>query len=332
MKHFKWSFIILTVGLVASFLWGGVPALVLTVILTILEISLSFDNAIVNTTVLKTMSERWQKLFLTWGILIAVFGVRLVIPILIVALVASLNPLEVIILAIQDPVAYSKHLTNVHASISAFGGIFLILVFLSFFFDQKKDIHWLGGFEKKLTQIGKFGPINIVITLLILWAAINFTADAEKNQVMIAGIIGMILYIFLKTITNILNKKNKTPEHLIRHTGLTSFLYLEVLDASFSLDGVIGAFAITKDIVIVLLGLGIGAIFVRSLTIFFVHHGVLAQYRFLEHGAHYAIGALGFVMLSAIVIPIPEIITGLIGISFIGLALLSSIRHNRKIS
>lgn len=330
MKHFTWSFIVLAVGLVASFLWGGAPAFVLTLILTVLEISLSFDNAIVNTSVLKTMSELWQKRFLTWGILIAVFGVRLIIPILIVTLVANINPLAVIILAIQDPAAYSKHLTDVHGSISAFGGIFLILVFLSFFFDQKKDIHWLGSFEKKLTQIGKFGPINIVISLLILWGAISFAPPAEKNHVMIAGLIGIILYILLRTITNVLNRKNKSPEHLIRHTGFTSFLYLEILDASFSLDGVIGAFAITKDILIVLLGLGIGAMFVRSLTIFFVHHGILTHYRFLEHGAHYAIGALGFVMLSAIVVPIPEIITGLIGVSFIGLAFFSSIRYNRQ--
>jgi hypothetical protein len=108
------------------------------------------------------------------------------------------------------------------------------------------------------------------------------------------------------------------------------FLYLEVLDASFSFDGVIGAFAITNDIVVIALGLGVGAFYVRSFTIYLVNKGTLSEYVFLEHGAHYAIGALAILLFASMKFEIPELVTGLVGISFIGAALLSSIKLNRK--
>jgi len=106
-------------------------------------------------------------------------------------------------------------------------------------------------------------------------------------------------------------------------------LYLEVLDASFSFDGVIGAFAITKDIIIIMIGLGVGAWFVRSMTIYLVEKGTLSAYIYLEHGAHYAIGALALIMIASVKFHIPEVITGLIGIAFIGLAFMSSVKHRR---
>ena len=115
----------------------------------------------------------------------------------------------------------------------------------------------------------------------------------------------------------------------VKRAGIAGFLYLEVLDASFSFDGVIGAFAITKDVVIIMLGLGIGAMFVRSLTVYLVNKGTLDEYVFLEHGAHYAIGALAIIMLLSMEYHIPEAVTGLVGIAFIGLALISSIRRRR---
>jgi hypothetical protein len=106
------------------------------------------------------------------------------------------------------------------------------------------------------------------------------------------------------------------------------FIYLQFLDASFSLDGVIGAFAMSKDIVIIMLGLGAGAMFVRSLTVWMVRKGTLDQYRYLEHGAHYGIGALAVIMLISMVHHVPEVVTGFIGIGFIVLSLVSSIQHN----
>jgi hypothetical protein len=103
-----------------------------------------------------------------------------------------------------------------------------------------------------------------------------------------------------------------------------------VLDASFSFDGVVGAFAISSDILQITLGLGIGAMYIRSLTVFLVRKGTLDDYVYLEHGAHYAIGALAVILLVGIKYHIPEIVTGLIGVAFIGLALGSSILRNRR--
>ena len=113
-------------------------------------------------------------------------------------------------------------------------------------------------------------------------------------------------------------------------TGLVSFLYLELIDASFSLDGVLGAFALSKDIIIISIGLAIGAMFVRSLTIMLVEKKTLKQFLYLEHGAHWAIGALACLMLVSTVKEIPEAVTGGIGLAFILAALFSSIMHNKK--
>lgn len=326
MKHFKGSLVITLVGLSAAFFWGGINALVLTLMLSVLEISLSFDNAVLNSSVLQKMDERWQARFLTWGILIAVFVVRFLLPVIIVALVTHLGVLDMLSLAINKPSEYSKLLEETKSAISSFGGIFLLLVFFSFIFDQKRDIHWLGQFEKKLNAIGKKGSMEIILTLFVLLIVQAWLPDSEKLRVIVAGSIGIILFVLLNSLTALLNRNVSK----LKHTGLVQFIYLEVLDASFSLDGVIGAFAITKDVVIILIGLTIGAVFVRSLTLFLVHKGTLSKYRFLEHGAHYAIGALAIIMLISTKIHVSEIITGLIGVSFIGLSFLSSIHHNRQ--
>ena len=113
-------------------------------------------------------------------------------------------------------------------------------------------------------------------------------------------------------------------------SGLGGFLYLNVLDASFSFDAVIGAFALSNNMVVIALGLSIGAMFVRSLTLLLVQKGTLAQYRYLEHGAFWAIIALGAIMLLSARFEIPETITGLIGATLIGISLWWSMRHNRR--
>ena len=129
---------------------------------------------------------------------------------------------------------------------------------------------------------------------------------------------------------------NGGPSELAKASGKAGFflfLYLEVLDAAFSFDGVIGAFAITTDPILIALGLGlIGAMFVRSLTVFLVRKGTLQDYVYLEHGAHWAIGALATILLVGIGFHVNEVVTGLIGVAFIGAAFLSSIMRNRKLA
>lgn len=351
MRTFGWSFGITAVALTVAFFYGGVEALILCAILGVLEVSLSFDNAVVNARILEKMSAFWQKMFLTVGILIAVVGMRVAFPLLVVGVTANLNPVEAIQLAlakgdILTPGSYAYLLHDAHPQIAAFGGVFLLMLFLDFMFEERQ-LHWLTWLEKPLAFVGRLHGASIAIALMILIASSYMVRPGKEVDVLIAGILGMITYLLVTGLGNLFNvdadehespeaavlakKNNKGVGTAVGKAAFMLFLYLEVIDASFSFDGVIGAFAITSDPIIIALGLGlIGAIFVRSLTVFLVREGTLDDYEYLDHGAHWAIGALAIILLLTISIEINEVITGLIGVVFIGAAFLSSIVRNKR--
>ncbi len=347
MRHFYIDFIFTAIALMVAAWWGysngGIGGMLstlsITAILAVMEISLSFDNAVVNASVLKRWDAFWKMIFLTVGILIAVFGMRLVFPIVIVAVTADLAMTEVISLALNNPEEYSAKLLAHHAEIAAFGGIFLLLVFLNFVFDDK-DVHWFHWLESRLAKFGKVDAMSVFIALIVLMVAVSFANDLQAAAVLIAGVWGILVYLGVQVISGMLEGDleeeldedgNSTGEvtSAILRGGIIGFLYLEVLDASFSFDGVIGAFAITNDVIVIMLGLAIGAMFVRSMTIFLVDKGTLDEFIYLEHGAHYAIGALAIIMLLSVKFHVPELITGLIGIAFIAWALLASLKHRK---
>ena len=350
MKHFRISFLVTFVCLAVAGWWGythggwsaALTALGVAVILGIMEVSLSFDNAVVNASVLKTWDEFWQKLFLGVGIIIAVFGMRLLFPLVIVAQAADLGLLEVWNLALSDPKQYSAHLTAHHAEVAAFGGMFLLLVFLNFLLDDTKEMHWLGHIEQKIGALGKVSSISVMIALGTLMGCLGLVEEAQKMVVLMAGLWGILIYVGVDTISSLLEKDTAEDAagtngatganvgELVKRGGIGAFLYLEVLDASFSFDGVIGAFAITNDVVIIMLGLAIGAMFVRSMTVYLVKQGTLDEFVYLEHGAHYAIGILAVIMLASMKYHIHEVFTGLIGVAFIVASLYSSIKHRRE--
>ncbi|MBI4079986.1 DUF475 domain-containing protein, partial [Candidatus Kaiserbacteria bacterium] len=126
--------VVAVLAIVAAYFLGGVTALFTVVLLAILETTLSFDNAVVNAKVLQRMEPIWQKRFLQWGIPVAVFGTRFVLPIFIVSIAAGLTPLLVLDLALFDPIQYGLYLEEAHVAIAAFGGAFLLLVSLKYFF------------------------------------------------------------------------------------------------------------------------------------------------------------------------------------------------------
>lgn len=332
MEHFKLSIFITIACLVAAFLWSGLEAAFLALILGFLEVSLSFDNAVVNASVLKRMDPVWQMRFLTWGMLIAVFGMRLVFPVAIVAFATGSGVVEVTNMALKDPMQYAQHLQNSHTLIASFGGTFLLLVAFSFLFDDERDILWLDHLEEKLQALGKVDAIGTTVTLGALLVTYNLVLPEHQHDVLMGGIWGIFLYGLVSSLDRFFQTDEETEvlADAAKKSGMMAFMYLELLDASFSFDGVIGAFAITRDIVIIMLGLGIGAMFVRSLTVLLVNKGTLDEYIFLEHGAHYAIGALAIIMLISTFQHIPEVFTGLIGATFIGLSLFSSIRDKQK--
>ncbi|MEV0846019.1 DUF475 domain-containing protein [Streptomyces sp. NPDC049954] len=359
LKTFGWSFVITALGLVAAVFYGGWTAFGVVAILVVLEISLSFDNAVINAGILKKMNAFWQKIFLTIGVLIAVFGMRLVFPVLIVSVSAKIGPYSAVDLAINDKDRYQELVTDAHPSIAAFGGMFLLMIFLDFIFEDR-DIQWLKWIERPLAKLGKVEMLSVCIALIVLLvSSMTFAAHAhqhggvheDKGQtVLIAGIAGLITYLVVGGLSGFFENKLEEEEEaeeeaekaarrqgkpvilLAGRAAFFMFLYLEVLDASFSFDGVIGAFAITNDIVLMALGLGIGAMYVRSLTVYLVRQGTLDDYVYLEHGAHYAIGALAILLLVTIQYEIPEVITGLIGVVLIALSFWSSVRRNRTLT
>ncbi|MEE3850283.1 DUF475 domain-containing protein [Gordonia sp. LSe1-13] len=368
VRIFGLSIVVTLAALAAAFLYQGWTGLALCAILGILEISLSFDNAVINATVLERMSMFWQRMFLTVGILIAVFGMRLLFPLAIVWITGGLAPIEALRLALNPPPdgadhfpdgspSYETILLEAHPQIAAFGGMFLLLLFLNFMLADR-SLTWLSWIERPLRRLGQIDQITVVIAAIVLVVIAEYLApDETRATILISGLLGMITYLLVNGLSTLFQRRQpgmSEPETsqaetsepgtsqpgtrrpapataAVGRAGFFLFLYLEVLDASFSFDGVIGAFAITSDPIIIALGLGfIGAIFVRSITIYLVRQGTLGQYRYLEHGAHWAIGALAVILLVSVHIHINEVVTGLIGVVFIGAAFASSVYANRR--
>ncbi|MDB6096470.1 MAG: hypothetical protein JWM09_748 [Francisellaceae bacterium] len=319
MSLFLFPILISLAALSILFYSQGSSALILALVLSILEISLSFDNAILNASMLKNMSAFWRKCFLTWGIFIAVIIIRFILPILIVCLTADLSPIQVLTLILYKPLLYSEYLMSAHPLINAFGGSFLLLVFLSYL--QKKFFHnhnTLFYFIK--TEILKTIPVVIAITMVI-----KNTPFAISLNIINGALTGVGLHFLIEYLVNFINKKNPLLPVNPTNIGLSGFLYLELLDASFSLDGVIAAFALTSNFMVILVGLGIGALFVRSFTIKLSHSNTFLKLRFLEDGAYYAIGNLSCWMLINIVHPIHEYISGLSCMGIIAISVIASL-------
>ncbi len=360
LRIFGWSFGLTLLALAGALWLGGPEALLIVAILIVLEVSLSFDNAVINATVLVRMSPLWQKIFLTIGIAIAVFGMRLVFPLLLVGITASLNPVEVIQLALEGgPVdqvgTYAFLLEEAYPSIAAFGGMFLLILFLEFILEEREHT-WLTWIERPLARIGKLDQLAVVLAIGLLVIAAETWAGDNAQTVLVSGLLGTVTYIAVNGLGQLFESQgilahqdgddapdpvakgsssNGGPTPLVVATGKAAFflfLYLEVLDASFSFDGVIGAFAISQDIFIIATGLGVGALYIRSLTVYLVRQGTLDDYVYLEHGAHWAIGALAVILLVGIGYHVNEVVTGLLGVAFIAAAFLSSIMRNRKLA
>ncbi|HIP50879.1 MAG TPA: DUF475 domain-containing protein [Campylobacterales bacterium] len=321
MKHFRSSIIVTIIGLLLALYIGGLHALYIVILLSILEISLSFDNAVVNVKVLETMEPKWQERFITYGIPIAVFGMRFLFPIVIVAVAGGLGLWETFDLAFNDAKGYHAKLTEVEELIFAFGGSFLLMVFLNFLFDTERKEQWIETIEDSdvIKGMGKISSIQMLISMAIGQTLVFITAD---YKIALAYFTGLVLYSIIASLDDLFNTNGV-------RSGVMGFLYLEVLDASFSFDGVIGAFAMSSNIFIIMIGLGIGAIFIRSLTLYMLRQKTLEEFRYLEHGAHYAILVLAVIMLVKIFFHVDELIIGTVGIAFIALSAYHSIKANK---
>jgi len=339
LRYFIWPFIVTAIGLALG-LWlgwastgtfaGTLSIFFIVCVLVVLEISLSFDNAIVNANKLKQMSPIWQRRFLTWGIVIAVFGMRIIFPIAVVAIAAHIKPIAALRLALAEPATYAAIMDEARIGIAAFGGTFLMMVALGFFFDQEKEIHWVVALEARISGVASLRGVEMVTILVLILVFGSLIETAERLTFITAAVWGLVTFQTVDVLGSVLDRRNSAVA-VTAQGGLGAFLYLEVLDASFSFDGVIGAFALTQNLLVIAIGLGIGAMYVRSMTIMLVQKGTLTQFRYLEHGAFYAILILSIIMYAQSLVHVPEVLTGLVGAVTIGLALWSSIRFNRVV-
>lgn len=311
-SYFKTSFAvsILAIAGTSALGWfeGGMNLLIAyaiaTVMLGMTEFSVSLDNAAVNAKYIAKMNERSKHWFLTWGMVIAVFGMRFALPILIVAAAAGINPIAATVMAFTDPAAYQHHIESVELLIYGFGAGFLLMVALEFFFNGEKDHHWIPGIEHLAAFVGKFPHVQILIAIPMIVAAGAFAPAGINGQTLsLSGFGGMLLFYAIRGLKEILEAMEKEKEAQMVASGarlmLGSLIFLEVLDASFSFDGVVAAFAITNNFLVITAGLGlIGAMFVRSLTVYLVDKGTMSELKYIEHGAFWGIAWLVCAMIA----------------------------------
>jgi hypothetical protein len=329
-SYFRWSFISAIAAVLFGFWYAGPAGAWTIAVLAILETSLSFDNAVVNASVLNGWSSKfWRNLFIYFGIFIAVFVMRLYFPMLIVSLSTGLGIKEAFYLALDHPAEYATALTSAHHEVAAFGGCFLMMVALQFFLDAEKECHWIPGVEAMLSKLGKYEvAVEAGISLSVLMATASLFDGVEKSEFVAAGVYGFIVYIVAKLAGQVLSDGADDGKKVAQ--GVGGLMYLEILDASFSFDGVIGAFAISDNLFVIMAGLGVGAMFVRSMTIYLVEKGTLSEFRYLEHGAFWAIAALAVIMFIGVKVEIPEWFTGFIGAGLIVAAVICSHIMNKR--
>ncbi|HNP79382.1 MAG TPA: DUF475 domain-containing protein [Candidatus Pacearchaeota archaeon] len=298
-------------------------SLVIIIGLCIFETLCSIDNAIVNANVLKTVSDKYRKIFLFWGIIFAVFVVRGLLPFLIVWITdPSLSFIDVIAASFTSNDMVAESLEASKPLLLLGGGAYLFLVFLSWLFLEEKNCLLL--VERFIHRQGVW---FYAIASLFTTATVYFAL--KVNPILaLALTIGVSAFF----ITDGFKKSAEEKEKELMQGNLSAWsklLYLEVLDASFSIDGVIGAFAFTTSIPLILIGNGLGAFIVRDLTLKGIDK--ISQYAYLKNGAMYSIGVLGSIMiLESFGQEFPFWLVPLCTISILSLFFYVSVKENKK--
>ena len=173
----------------------GLQAAWITLVLLLLEISLSFDNAVVNARVLERLTPGQQRFFLSWGLVIPVFGVRFLGPLVLVSLAGHIGVGEALDAALHHPDRYHTLLEQAEPRILAFGGTFLLMVFLRYFFDEAKTLHWVQRLESRLSAAGRVPSLEVALALVVLMLVAWVLPTGLRSDVLFAGLIGLVLQI-----------------------------------------------------------------------------------------------------------------------------------------
>ena len=295
-------------------LMGLVTGILIACSLGVTETSMSMDNSIVNAPLVRDLTPFWKKNYLLFGMPVAVIGMRFCIPVLFVGVASGLGFYGALHLAFTDPTAYSEHLSNSKFLIVGFGSTFLALLGSDFFFDAEKEVHWI-FLERIFSKLGNIPGFKYFVAGLIALVG-GFLISNDIGMYLkyeIAAVIGMMSFIFIKAIGHFAEKLNRPGIG-----GLIKFIQIEVIDASFSFDGVISAFAITNDIIQIAIGLGIGAVWVRTFTKMMSESKSFAELPYIGSGAFWNITALVPLMIIGVRFDIPEWVPGLVAVLIIG--------------
>jgi uncharacterized protein len=327
LYRIKWQVAVAVAAVFAGALYGGAQAAAAVALLAVFETSLSFDNAVVNAQVMRGMDPFWKRMFLVVGVPVAAFGMRFFFPIAIVALTSGLSLGSVLGMAFNAPGEYQRHLEDASIAINTLGGTFLALVFLEYFFQPGDgQLPWLAPVERALGKVTRAEATAIAIVLVVVLLDSLLVPASQRAEMFACAAIAIVVHFLASGTETLLAGFSRTA----KHAGLAAFVYLEILDASFSLDGVIGAFAISNAVVVICLGLTVGALFVRTLTLYFDRAGTLITYAYLGNGAHWAVGTLAAILFARNTLDVPEPFTAIVGVVIIAAALASSLRHQRE--
>jgi hypothetical protein len=282
--------------------------------LIVFETVSSVDNAVVNAHVLKTMSKKWRKIFLFWGIIFAVFVIRGLVPLLVVWLsVPEIGFMGAFHAAFSGSPDFKQLIEERKGVILLGAGVFMVLLYLHWLFLEKKDPYFVPDkLIKPQHGVWFFGFAAIILVFLLYLARNSFL-------LMLSAAIGNAIFFILFGFREQAAKQEEILQG--QQNNLSDFsklMYLEILDASFSFDGVFGAFAFTTSIPLILIGNGIGALVVRQFTIMGIEK--VSQYKWLKNGAMTSIGVLGiFMILKSFGVHIPEYLPTLATILFVGI-------------
>ncbi|MBS2962997.1 DUF475 domain-containing protein [Actinocrinis puniceicyclus] len=321
--------------LVGAYLVDGLHGLTVAALLGVLEVAVSFDNAIVNATVLARMGQFWQRMFFTVGIVIAAIGMRLLVPLAIVSVGARLSPDSAVRLAYSDPLRYRDVLIAAQPGIAAFGGAFLLMIFFGFVFEERQET-WIGWIERPLRRLGRLPRIAEVLVLAFALVAAGSVREGEALKVVVGVVAGLGSYLLVNGAGELIAEQadadgaSRPRATVTGRAAFFLFCYLELLDATFSFDSVMGAFSVTLDIALITIGLAIGAAYIRALTVYVVRRGTLDEYRYLEHGAYYAIGILAVLLMVEVWHDVPDVLTAGVGAAMIIAAVASSLAARRR--
>ena len=289
--------------------------------LVLFETITSIDNAIINAEVLSTMGKRAKRWFLTWGLLIAVFAIRGLLPWLIVWLsTPSLGPIGTFTATFSsDPIIIAAIEQSAPILLMG-GGTFLLFLFLNWLFLESKNFGLRGERYFATKGVWFFAIVSILLTMLV-WVAL------EKSSLIAFGaVVGSTAFFIVHGFRQNAEKAEEKMLHSSGMSDLSKIFYLEVIDATFSIDGVIGAFAFTMAVPLILIGNGIGAVVVRELTIRNIDN--IKKYRYLKNGAMYSICFLGIIMiLDSFGVHIPFWVSPVITFGVVGFFLVKSIQE-----